>query len=211
MPTRFPGPGTSSDSSPLIVSWSRTVRTGRTLAFHSCGVMRRAHGLGLRRPALAQVDGEDRHRADGEELGLPVLQRGLPEIGRAEVAQPRERRLLVLEPLRVVLAPTRDGLREPGPDPERRHHEHERVPVDPLLGAAGLGPRRRVALGMTAQQLLLVGSAALLPRHIGGQQLNDQSIINITTTRSDKNHNDFTLKHKIQTFPTPNLYISPLQ
>src|SRR3954449_13504032 len=44
-------------------------------ALDAGGVVRRAGRLGLGRAALAQVDREDGHRADGQELGLPVLQR----------------------------------------------------------------------------------------------------------------------------------------
>ena len=39
-------------------------------------------------PALAQVDRERDHRADGQELGLPVLQRAVPELRRNDVGQP---------------------------------------------------------------------------------------------------------------------------
>jgi CheY-like chemotaxis protein len=43
-------------------------------------VVRGADRLRLRRAALAQVDRERGHRADGEELRLPVLQAAIPEV-----------------------------------------------------------------------------------------------------------------------------------
>src|SRR3712207_9107497 len=64
----------------------------------------------------------DRERGEGphgEELGLPVLERREPEIAAAQVAEPADRRLFVLELVGVVLAPPRHGLREPAPDPHR--------------------------------------------------------------------------------------------
>ena len=50
--------------------------------------MRRTDGLGFGRSALTKVDRENHHRADGEELGLPVLEGLLPEIGVEEIAAP---------------------------------------------------------------------------------------------------------------------------
>src|SRR3712207_7349018 len=52
----------------------------------------------------------DRERGEGphgEELGLPVLERREPEVAAAQVAEPADRRLLVLELVGVVLAPPR--------------------------------------------------------------------------------------------------------
>ena len=49
--------------------------------------VRRPDRLRLRRAALAQVDREDRHRADREELRLPVLQRAIPEVRIDEVVE----------------------------------------------------------------------------------------------------------------------------
>src|SRR3954452_2791505 len=40
--------------------------------------------LGLRRPAVAQVDREDGHGPDREELRLPVLEGAVPEVGLTE-------------------------------------------------------------------------------------------------------------------------------
>ena len=50
----------------------------RVLALHAGRLVRGADGLGLRRAALAQVDAQHRHRADRQELRLPVLQRRSP-------------------------------------------------------------------------------------------------------------------------------------
>jgi hypothetical protein len=49
-------------------------------AFGPRGRVRCADRLGLRRAALAQVDREDHHRADRQELRLPVLQGAVPEV-----------------------------------------------------------------------------------------------------------------------------------
>src|SRR4051794_22253701 len=46
------------------------------------GLVRRADRFGFRRTALAQVDREHREGDDREELGLPVLQRAVPEVRR---------------------------------------------------------------------------------------------------------------------------------
>ena len=76
--------------------------------------VRCADGLGLRRAALAEVDREHGHRADGEELGLPVLERAVPEVGRGDVLQPADGALLVVELLGVVGDAPGDRLAEPG-------------------------------------------------------------------------------------------------
>ena len=59
-------------------------------------VVRCADRLRLGRAALAQVDREDDHRPDGQELRLPVLQCLLPEVGLDEIGAPRDRGLVVL-------------------------------------------------------------------------------------------------------------------
>ena len=46
-------------------------------------MVRIAGRLGLRRAALAQVDGEDRDARDGEKLRLPVLQAAIPKLEAA--------------------------------------------------------------------------------------------------------------------------------
>ena len=56
--------------------------------------MRGADRLRLRRASLAEVDRDDRHRSDGQELGLPVLERAVPEVGVRDVATPAERRYM---------------------------------------------------------------------------------------------------------------------
>jgi hypothetical protein len=57
--------------------------------------VRGADRLRFRRSALTKIDGEDGHRPDGEELGLPVLQGVLPEIGTRDVAGPGHGGLVV--------------------------------------------------------------------------------------------------------------------
>ena len=59
----------------------------------SCRVMWRAERrLRFRRATLAKVDRKDRHRADREELRLPVLQAAIPEVGVGPVLAPADRR-----------------------------------------------------------------------------------------------------------------------
>ena len=65
----------------------------RVLSLDSRRLVRQPDRLRLRRAALAQVDAQHDHRADGEELGLPVLQGALPELGRADVLHPSQRSL----------------------------------------------------------------------------------------------------------------------
>ena len=55
-------------------------------------VMGRAYGLGLGRAALAQIDREDHHRPDRQELRLPVLQRAIPEVRGRRRRWPRRPR-----------------------------------------------------------------------------------------------------------------------
>src|SRR4051812_21732508 len=124
--------------------------------------MWRADRLGLGRAALAQVDREDRHRADGEELGLPVLQRAVPEVARGHVAQPAHRGELVIELLGVVGDVAVDRLHAPRGEPDRGHEDHQRVGVDAGAPAADAGPARRVRVRVLADHLLLVGLAARL-------------------------------------------------
>src|SRR5687767_12721023 len=65
--------------------------------------MRRVHRLRFRRAALAQVDGQPYHRADRQELTLPVLQGLEPEPARGGVVDQRHLSLAVQPLLGVVL------------------------------------------------------------------------------------------------------------
>src|SRR5215217_4281852 len=129
--------------------------------------VRRADGLGLGRPALSQVDAQDGHRADGEELRLPVLQGRLPEVRAADVLQPAQRLLLVLDLIRVVGAPARYGLREPRCKEYEPHHDQERVGEQPPTDASDARPRRRVRRGVLADQLFLLGLGPRLVEFLG--------------------------------------------
>ncbi len=51
---------------------------------------------------MAEVDGQDDHRGDGEEFGLPVLQGPVPEVGGDHVAGPADGVLELAEQLVVV-------------------------------------------------------------------------------------------------------------
>ena len=70
-----------------LESRSSAVRLARRAGL----VMGCSDRLGLGRAPLAEVDREHDHRADGEELGLPVLERLLPEVGVDEVVAPGDR------------------------------------------------------------------------------------------------------------------------
>ena len=63
----------------------------------------RSHRLRLRRSSLAEVHREDRHRSHREKLGLPVLERALPEARALHVIEPAHRSLMVREQIVVVL------------------------------------------------------------------------------------------------------------
>src|ERR1044072_61545 len=78
---------------------------------------RGADGLARGRPALAQVDGEDPHRADREQLRLPVLQRPLPEVRARQVLAPGDRALPMLGLLLVEDDADRDRLADPRRQP----------------------------------------------------------------------------------------------
>src|SRR3954447_19020128 len=123
-------------------------------------VVRRADRLRLGRAALAQVHAEDRHRSDRQELRLPVLQRRLPEVRRAEVSDVRHLGLLVGDLVRVVGAPAAGRVGEPGAEEDRGHQQDQRVRVDPRPPAAGARPARRVRLGVLAEELVLVAALA---------------------------------------------------
>src|SRR3954451_22612556 len=129
--------------------------------------MWRADGLGLRRAALAQVDREDRHRADGEELRLPVLQRAVPEVARGHVAEPAHPRQLMVELLGVVGDTAGDRLHAPRREPDRGHDDHERVGVDAGAPAADARPAGRIGVGVLSDLLLLVRLAARLAQLLG--------------------------------------------
>src|SRR5918996_1382216 len=103
-------------------------------------VMRSADRLRLRRSALAKVDREDDHRADGEKLGLPVLERPLPEVGVDEIATPGDRRLVVLALLLVEQAPVVQRLRGPRGEEDCPHDDQQRVLVDAPAQATDLRP-----------------------------------------------------------------------
>src|SRR4051812_21078472 len=77
-------------------------------------VVRRTDQLRLRGAALAQVHGEARHRPDSEHLRLPVLERSVPEVCLAEVAEEAHRVLPLAELLAVVRGPAGDRGRRPG-------------------------------------------------------------------------------------------------
>src|SRR3954471_19264314 len=94
-------------------------------AFEARGPVGGSDGLGFGRPALAQVDRQRPERADREELRLPVLQGAVPEVRRAHVLPQRQRRLLVVELLRVVVDPPGDRLREPRRQPDRQHRDQQ--------------------------------------------------------------------------------------
>ena len=68
-------------SGPRRLTSVRDVSEGLSLAGRRGLVVRRADRLRLGRAALPEVDREDGHRPDGEELRLPVLERPLPEVG----------------------------------------------------------------------------------------------------------------------------------
>jgi len=64
-----------------LLQLTRNNLLGLRATLDACGAVWRADGFGLRRHALAQVDRQDGHRSDGEELGLPVLQRAFQKSG----------------------------------------------------------------------------------------------------------------------------------
>jgi hypothetical protein len=66
----------------------------------------------------------------------------------------------VLLLLVVVLGPRRDGLPEPGGEGDGAHDDDERVRVQAAAPTARLGQRRRVALRVSSDELLLVGLRA---------------------------------------------------
>jgi hypothetical protein len=125
-------------------------------AFDSGGVMSRADGFRFGRAALAQIYGEDGHRADGQELGLPVLKRPLPKVWARQVLGPGDCALLVVKPLAVVGGQAGYRLGEPGADPDGGHHPQQRVLVQSPPKATDFGPARRIALGVLADLLVFV-------------------------------------------------------
>src|SRR4051812_33089157 len=83
---------------------SRTPRaTATRSAFHTVGGVGCADGFGFGGAALAEVDREHGHRADGEELRLPVLECAVPEVAGGDVLQPADGGFLVVELLGVVV------------------------------------------------------------------------------------------------------------
>src|SRR3954468_23760436 len=136
-------------------------------ALRARAAVRLADGLGLRRAALTQPDREDDHRRDGEELRLPVLQRPVPELRAARVLPEVQRRLVVVELVGVVDDAAGDELGEPGPDPDGRHDQHQRVRVQAEPPAAGADPARGVGPCVRADLLLLVGLGALPAERLG--------------------------------------------
>src|SRR4051812_26574906 len=107
----------------MIPTQAVRARTASKLssAFDAGGVVRGSYGLGLGGAALAEVDREDGHRADGEELRLPFLQRPVPEVRAAHVLDEAERRLLVVELPGVVRDPAPHRLHAPRRQPDETH------------------------------------------------------------------------------------------
>src|SRR3954471_9508755 len=99
-------------------------------ALHAGGLVRGPHGLGLRRSTLPQIDRQGGERAHREELRLPVLQRPVPEVRGAQVLPQRQRRLVMVELVAVVLDAPGHGLRDPRAQPDRGHEQQQRVRVD---------------------------------------------------------------------------------
>ena len=118
--------------------------------------MWRADRLGLRRPALAQVDrrGSPSSRPRGTRTASSAACGSRSPT--CDVGRPRHGRRLVVELVGVVADAAGDRLGEPGGEPDRAHDEQQRVRVDPRAQAAGARPGGRVALRMLAEQLLLV-------------------------------------------------------
>jgi hypothetical protein len=62
---------------------------------------------------LAEIDGEDGHRPDGEKLGLPVLKRPFPEVGVEKITAPANGLLAMFHLLPVEESPVVQRLNEP--------------------------------------------------------------------------------------------------
>src|SRR5215204_3940614 len=130
---------------------------GRETSAGAAGLrVRRADGLRLRRSALAEIDREDGHRPDGEELRLPVLEASLPEVRRGHIRPPRGLGFPVGCLLVVVGSQARERLAEPGGEEDRAHHDRERVRVDAQPPVACPRPAGSVLRSMSAYTLLLV-------------------------------------------------------
>src|SRR3954447_23512644 len=125
--TRTSRPPASTNASAPAIHGSST-RTASALAGRLA--VRCSYGLRFRGSALAQVDREDAHRRNREELRLPVLKRALPEVGAGEVPGPRQRWLQMRNAVVAVFGPARDRLAEPRAQPYEAHHDHQRVRVD---------------------------------------------------------------------------------
>ena len=81
---------------------------------------------------------------------------------------PRDERVEpVAQPLLVVRHPSGDRLRRPRQHEDGGHREDERVRVEPGPPAPDPGPGRRVGRRVLADELLLVGLAALVPGLLG--------------------------------------------
>jgi two-component system, NarL family, sensor histidine kinase FusK len=119
-----------------------------------------ADRFALRRSSLPQVDAERGHRADGQEFGLPVLERPVPEFGFVQIGRPGDGRLTVGALVSVEAPPPVQEVREPRQEEDRGHGDHERVGVDGGAPPTHAGPAGRVGVRVASDALLLVVFAA---------------------------------------------------
>src|SRR4051812_28356080 len=126
-------------------SWDawNPIRT-RSLRADGGRLVRSTHRLGLARAALTEADREGHHAAHPKELGLPVLERAVPEVGRHDVFRPAHGREPMLALLLIGGHGPRDGLAEPGEQEDPAHDQQERVRVQPAAESARLRPGGRV-------------------------------------------------------------------
>jgi hypothetical protein len=82
-------------------------------------------GLRLRRAALAEVDAEHDQAADGEELGLPVLQGLEPELCAEQEAPGRHGRLAVGDLVGAEGPRARDEMADEGEREQAEHRDAE--------------------------------------------------------------------------------------
>jgi hypothetical protein len=125
-------------------------------AFDTGRRVRGADRLGLRRSTLPQIDRQDRHRRDGQQLRLPVLQGAVPEVRLEQVLRPRHRILQVSELPLVERRGAGDRLGQPRPEKQQTHHQAQRIRKHPSPYAAGPRPRRGALIGVRTNLLIVI-------------------------------------------------------
>src|SRR5919198_666077 len=121
--------------------------------------------LRLCRPALAELARQEDEGRHLEELALPVLERRLDEVARAEVFRPGQGWVAVLALFLVVVEPPGDALAGPRNEEQRRHRQRQPVVAPhPSHAAAPFAPLPAKVRTLGARRIARRGSQRTLAR-----------------------------------------------